>query len=147
MWNEITAPEDMTGLMSAFGNFHDSCIKEIRYVSGAFVAENLAMNPVNSKRIVDVVFQRQYKNPTAIVLRFVGLNVLHLAPCNDNYTCEIHGAAAFFRCGRVYWADCADAADGEIESLGGTWICADKLRWRAADECIGEHEIFGASFE
>ena len=147
MWNEIITPEDITCLMAAFGHFHDSCIKEIRYISGAFVTEEMAMNPVNSKRIVDVVFQRQYQNPTAIVLRFVGLNVLHLVPCDDNYTCEIHSAAAFFRDGRVYWADCADVAEGEAESYDGTWICASKLRWRAADEFIGENEIFGTKLE
>lgn len=146
MWNEIKTEEDINSFIGLFGHFHDSCIKEIRYVSGAFVDKDLSMNPVNDKRTVDMVFQRQYKNPMAIVIRFNGLAVLHLAPCNDNYTCEIHDATVFFKNGYTYWADCNGRIENEIERYDGTWICAEKIQWRIIDECIGNDEIFQAKF-
>jgi len=43
VWNEITSQDDLNVLMNQFGGFHDSCIKELKYVSGAFVYKNLSM--------------------------------------------------------------------------------------------------------
>ena len=48
MWNEITTAEDIVNFMNMFGYFHDSCIKEIKYVNGAFVNEDLGMHPINN---------------------------------------------------------------------------------------------------
>jgi len=146
MWNEIFTEEDISNLMGLFGDFHDSCIKEIRYVSGAFVNHNLSMNPVNNMRMVDMVVQRQYRNPMAIVIRFTGVKMLHLAPHDDKYTCEIHGASMFIKNENIYWADCCEAIN-EIESYDGTWICADKAQWRIIDECIGSNNVFDAKYE
>ena len=146
MWNEILTEEDMCSFMSLFGHFHDSCIKEIKYISGAFVSANLSMNPMNDKRIVDMVFQRQYKNPTVIVMRFIGLNMLHLAPYDDNYTCEIHKATIFNKNECFYWADC-HIAENDINNYEGTWVCAEKILWRIIDECVGSDEVFKSKFD
>ncbi len=43
MWHEIKNNEDITNFMESVFYFHDSCIKEIKYTSGAYVQENLAM--------------------------------------------------------------------------------------------------------
>jgi hypothetical protein len=146
MWNKINTNEDISSLMQLFGHFHDSCIKEIKYTSGAYVDQNLSMNPVNDKRIVDIVFQRQYHNPTTIVIRFIEINMLHLTPCDSNYTCEIHGASFFIKNGNIYWVDCHEIED-EIENYNGTWICSNKVQWRIIDECIGNDIIFYAKYE
>jgi hypothetical protein len=53
MWNEINTAKDIEIFMETYGYFHDSCLKEIRYLSGAYVNSNLSMYPVNHKRIVD----------------------------------------------------------------------------------------------
>ena len=37
MWNEISTDDDALKLMEAVCFFHDSCIKEMSYVSGAYV--------------------------------------------------------------------------------------------------------------
>ena len=125
VWTEIITEEDIGSFMQVFGGFHDSCLKEMKYISGAFVGKELSMNPVNNMRIVDMVFQRQYKNPMAVALRFIGINELHLTPCNEDYTCEITDAKIFIKNGLFYWADCGGE---EIEACDGTWICADKIQ-------------------
>jgi len=147
MWNEISTEEDIVNFMNLFGGFHDSCIKEIRYVSGAYVGANLGMKPFNDSRTVDIIFQRQWKNPMAIVMRFTGLNTLQLAPVSDKYTCDIFDASMFFKNNCISWADSIDVEKEDIESYCGTWICADSLQWRATDECIGEDEVFLGKFE
>ena len=147
MWNEIATKEDIVNFMNIFGGFHDSCIKEISYISGAFVGDDLAMMPINNMRTADIVFQRQFRNPMAIVMRFSGLKKLHLAPNGSNYTCEIYDAAMFINENLIYWADNNYATEENIETYDGTWICAEKLQWRVIDECMGEDKIYRATFE
>ena len=147
MWNEVITTENITNLINIYGGFHDSCIKEVNYISGAHVNDNLSMMPINDMRSVDIVFQRQYKNPMAIVMRFSGLKTLHLAPPNSNYTCEIFDAAMFIKENHIYWADSYDVTHENIETYNGTWICAEKLQWRVIDECIRADKIYQARFE
>ena len=69
MWNDIANENDLIKFMDAMYGFHDSCIKEIKYISGAYVNEKLSMSPINSQRILSVIIQRQFENP-ARMLRY-----------------------------------------------------------------------------
>lgn len=89
MWNEIADEEDLNSFMDAMYGFHDSCVKEIKYISGAYVEETLSMFPINNRRILSVIIQRQFKNPSVIEMQFMGLKYLRLFPNDENYTSEI----------------------------------------------------------
>ena len=132
MWNEVLQENDINKLMLEYGYFHDSCIKEIRYISGAFVNANLSMVPFNNDGVLIVVFQRQYTNPTTIEIEFCGLNSLQLKSSKDGYTCEICGASLVLQKGLFYWGDSSNIED--FQRYKGTWICSKKIRWRNADE-------------
>lgn len=142
MWNEIKSEKDLNDFMYRMGSFHDSCLKEMKYISGAYVDEELSMLPVNSKRMLSVIIQRQFENPSAIELQFVGLKYLKLFPNDENYTCEILDATMILKEDCVYWCDCGGLSEDEIKIYEGTTICASKVRWKAADECIGAKEIY-----
>ncbi len=43
MWNEIKNQTERQNFRDALWFFHDSCIKEIRYLSGAYVPEERAI--------------------------------------------------------------------------------------------------------
>ena len=43
MWNTISNNRDIKQFMEIMCDFHDSCIKEMHYLSGAYVNENLAI--------------------------------------------------------------------------------------------------------
>lgn len=141
IWNELNTLIDLENLMTIFGGFHDSCIKELKYISGAFVGSDLCMNPINSIRAVNIIFQRQYKDPMVIEMEFTGLINLTLTPTDENFTCELHGASMFINDGKIYWYD-SDSIENTVESYNGTWICANRIRWRIADEYIGNKEIY-----
>ena len=96
MWNEITSQSDVEYFMNLFGSFHDSCIKEFKYISGAYVNENLSMYSTNDKRNLQIIFQRQSTNPTAIEMEFIGLKRLTVCPVDENYTCEILDATMIY---------------------------------------------------
>lgn len=142
MWNDIANENDLNNFMDAMYGFHDSCIKEIKYISGAYVNEKLSMSPVNSKRILSVIIQRQFEDLSAIEMQFAGLKYLNLFPNDENYTCEILDATMIIKEDRIYWCDCGGLSEKDIESYTGTTICASKARWRAADEYLGAKEIY-----
>ena len=143
MWNEIKSDDNILELMKIYGNFHDSCIKELKYISGAFVNPDLSMNPMNNSRNLRMIFQRQCKDPMAIEMEFSELVSLNLNPNDENYTCELLDVAMFFENGYIYWGD-SDWFAVQKEAYEGTWICAKKAKWRIVDEYIGEEEVYGA---
>lgn len=142
MWNEIANKKDLNSFMDAIHGFHDSCLKEIKYISGAYVDEELSMFPVNNQRILNMIIQRQFENLTVIEMQFVELKYLKLFPNDENYTCEIHDATMILKEDCIYWCDCGGLSEKDIESYTGTTICASKVRWRAVEDYIGPKEIY-----
>lgn len=142
MWNSISSEEDIFALMDAVYAFHDSCIKEMKYISGAYVDNDLGMYPVNNLRILKMIIQRQFENPSAIELEFSGLKYLRLSPCDEGYTCEILDATMLLKDGCVFWCDCGGLTAAELEQYSGTVVCASKVRWRAVNEYIGAKEVY-----
>ena len=64
MWYEVKNAKDAMEFLNRMGFFHDSCIKEMKYYSGAFVNEDLSMHPTNDCRTLSVIIQRQFpENP------------------------------------------------------------------------------------
>lgn len=142
MWNEIMCQYDLDKFLSSFGGFHDSCIKEFKYTSGAFVDENLSMFPVNNQRSLKVIFQRQISNPSVVEIEFMGLQRLSIYPIDEKSTCEIHDATMILSDNCMYWYDCERLAEKDLSNYKGTLICASKVRWRVAEEHIGQKEIY-----
>ena len=120
--------------MSFFGNFHDSCVREIHAVTGHYVDDSLSMT-VDWRTTVHMLIQRQYRRFSAIELRFEEVIALRLsAPPPD---CEniINDAAFFIRDGIIYWAD--DGTWTPESSGEHTWVAAGKVYWRDASEWMG----------
>lgn len=144
MWNEIKSGKDLKSFMDTVCGFHDSCIKEIKYISGAYVDETLSMLPINTQRTLSMIIQRQFENPSVVEMQFVGLKYLRLFPIGEDYTCEILDTTMILKKDCIYWCDCGGLSATDIENYTGTTICASKVRWRAADEYIGSDEIYAA---
>ena len=145
MWNKIIDEKDIQDFMNKVGLFHDACIKEMRYYSGAYVDDNLAMYPINDKRILSVIIQRQFKELSMIELQFVGLKYLSLFPVDEEYTCEILDSKMFIKDGFIYWCDDGDISEDDFKEYEGTLICASKLRWRDIENRIGQDDFYVAA--
>lgn len=131
-WNEIHTEREIEEFMRRFGLFHDSCIVEMKYISGAFVNENLSMNAVDNVRTLSLLFERQYHNPQTIEMEFKGLIRLNLIPCGENQTCEIHEATFLLKNSEFYWGDCGKIVD--FVNYKGTWLQAKQIRWRIVEK-------------
>ena len=90
---EINTDYDIEQLMNNFGSFHDSCIKEIVYISGGYVEEDGAMNPFDSEKCVIIVFQSQCAKYRTIEVKFEGVVQMNLVPKPDYYDNIIYDAS------------------------------------------------------
>ena len=68
MWNQIKNNDDIAKFMGKLAYFHDSCLKELKYVSGAYIEEHY-MQPINKKRTLNII-SSVYGKP--FLCRFAG---------------------------------------------------------------------------
>ena len=142
MWEIISTNDEILRFMERVCYFHDSCIKEISYISGAYVGDNLSMYPLNNRRVLRVVMQRQYENDSMIEMEFYGLKSLKLFPADESYTCEILDSTMIMKNGNIYWCDSGNLLESDLDDYTGTLICASKLRWRSIENHMGEKEFY-----
>lgn len=112
------------------------------YVSGAYVDVNLSMYPLNSLRVLRVLIQRQYEKDSMIELEFQGLKYVKFFPVDESYTCEILGSTMIMKDGTIYWCDCDNLSEADLDEYTGTLICASKLRWRSIEGHLGESAFY-----
>lgn len=148
MWETISSSDEISRFMEKVYYFHDSCVKEMSYISGAYVNDSLAMHPLNDRRILRVVIQWQFDENSMIEMEFQGLKYLKLFPVDPYYyTCEILGSAMLLKDGDIYWCDCGDVTEDDLDDYKGTLICASKLRWRAIENHMGEKTFYHSDVE
>lgn len=120
----INSKRDIEKLMEEYNYFHDSCISEISYESGANVNEDLSMHPINDKRILKVVFQRQ-ENPRNLEIKFNKLIRLNLAPESEECDCIIFGSTMEIKDGNIYWINEENIPVDRIDNYRHyTWVIA-----------------------
>lgn len=129
-FKEIVNEEDIRLLMQEYVGFHDSCIKEIKYVSGSYVNENRSMQPFNDVRRVEVLFQSQIAKKRDLELHFVKLKSMYLEPQDENYDGIIYEASLKQFEGLFYWCDWESFKKEDIDVTKGTWISSEKIMWR-----------------
>lgn len=61
MWTEVLNDADIENLKILFGDFHDSCIRDIYLSTSEFVDEKRAMH-FSNKLIASLLFQRPFKS-------------------------------------------------------------------------------------
>ncbi len=142
MWQIISSNDEIVRFMERVCNFHDSCIKEINYLSGAYVNDSFSMFPLNDRRVLRVIIQRQYEKDSMIEMEFQGLKYLKLFPVDENDTCEILDSTMSMKDGNIYWCDSDDLFKFGLDDYTGTLICASKLRWRSIENHMGEKAFY-----
>ena len=114
----------------------------MRYYSGAYVNNELAMYPINDCRTLNVIIHRQDKLLSMIELEFRGLQYLKLLPVHNDFTCEIQDSTMLLSNGLIYWCDCGGLSESTLDNYNGTVICASELRWRSITQCMGKSEFY-----
>lgn len=148
IWQEINNQADIDYLRKIYGGFHDSCITELQYISGADVDKNLSMGFGDSMdRKLSVKFKRQWK-PVELELLFEGMRKMNIAGWQNNYYCEIldcylklqNDLIKGLDDNLVVWADDAGFNPKEIFDCNAlaepmmTYIISEKLKWRLLED-------------
>ena len=89
-WEEIKDNKDIETLLQLYGDFHDGCLREIHVVTRESVDRGLSMS-FDGSLTATLLFQRQYKNPTVIELRFDNVGQLNFKPPGPDYDSVIDG--------------------------------------------------------
>lgn len=142
MWNEIKNESDAKMFVDKVYGFHDSCIKEMNYISGAYVEENLDMHPLNTMRCLKLIIQSQRETVGTIEMEFSGLVFLQLNSFGpEEGTGEILEASLVIKEGKIWWYDEAECFVEDPHEYGGNVICAEKMRWRLLKDRMGNGTI------
>ena len=129
-WKEIKTQADADALMEAFGDFHDSCIREAHLWTGHWVTPELRMRCVPDNHL-RVLFQRQFTSPSAIELVFEYVIRFNLVPPPENYDSIILAATLLVRDGDIFWCPLDDWTREKLNKDEFTWVTAKQLRWRS----------------
>lgn len=100
------------------------------------------MHPLNVRRALRVVIQRQYEKDSMIEMEFQGLKHLKLFPVDESYTCEILDSTMIMKDGNFYWCDCGNVSESDLNDYAGTLICASGFRWRSIENHMGDKAFY-----
>lgn len=127
MWHTIKTSDDIADFLRQVNYFHDSCIKQLQYVSGSYVSDNLSMHAINDMRQLTITIQQQNCVHRTIELEFYGLVEIRMAPESPLCTSEMLGAAMLYEDNLIKFSD---SASDKPDKEGTIYICAEKVKWR-----------------
>lgn len=127
-WNYIEKQHDIDFIFAQTSGFHDSVLKGLNYVSGAYVDNDDQMHVTDSIKRLTMRFDSQWCN--SIEMIFEGVVALNLRPAHDNSYAFLTSASLRMQDEIFFFADSHDAID---TSYDGTWVESYGLRWRFCD--------------
>lgn len=133
MWEKIGNQSDIDKLLSLYGGFHDSCIREIYFSTSEFVDEKLAMHFEN-RLTAAFLFQRQFRPNSVIELKFEDVIQFNFKPLGNSEKAVLYDASLKLKDEIFYWADFIDWENTDNDSI---WISSKKLFWRLRPDLIG----------
>lgn len=140
LWNEIVTQEDVKAFNDNFGIFHDACLKEMCFSSGGWVSDDLRMS-VLSNPVARFLFQRQFRNPSAIEVEFSDIIQINIRPVPSDNGVDLRETHLYLDNGIFFWSE----RDYEFLEEGKdkcTWIAAKVVKWRERDDTLGEQKIY-----
>jgi len=124
-WNYIEKQRDIDFILEQTSGFHDSVLKNLNYVSGAYVDDENQMHGNDDVRQITMRFDSQWCN--SIEMIFEGVISLNLRPYPEQSFSFLFDASLIIQDEIIFFADSRDALD---KSYDGTWIESYGLRWR-----------------
>lgn len=126
MWKAIVSEEDIAEVMAVFGDFHDSCLRDIYISTREYVDDRGAMY-FDNKLEGSLLFQRQFKRNPVLELKFEDVEHFNFRPQDLAGSSVIYDATLMIRDGLYYWADFKGWQIGDNDAV---WISGKKLFWR-----------------
>ncbi|WP_339792026.1 hypothetical protein [uncultured Imperialibacter sp.] len=132
-WDEIKDEVDIENFLHLYGHFHDSCLRDAYIQTRESVAADLTMTFDGNWTAV-LLFQRQYRNPTVIEMKFDNLSQFNFKAADPDYNSLIFDVTFNKTEGIFYWASEGGWTLGD-NSI--TWISSSRVFWRERPALIG----------
>ncbi len=143
-WMEINNQNDIEHLMNITHSFHDSCLKEFKYLSGMYVNKDGSMAAINNKRQIHLIIQSQ-SEPNVIEMIFEKILCMSLKPTDETYDGIIMNSHIAIENDYFVWFDNSDFKENYQELYNSslvTYIKAKKIKWRINNKHIGKDDVF-----
>ena len=143
-WNAIHSKRDIQNLLEAYGGFHDACLVDVFYRSGARVTDQNAMvfGPSDDHVMFMTFHSQWHKEP--LELCFTGVKRCNIVGFQSNYSSEILDCYLAFHTDLItghddpliVWADYAgfspysDSESAFLSEPATTYVVAEKMKWR-----------------
>ena len=121
LWNEIITQEDVKTFNNIFGEFHDSCLKEMCFSSGGYVSADLGM----------AVTEVEFSNIVQI----------NIKPASQNNGVDIIRTHLYLEDEMFFWSE-KDYQFWRKDKDRCTWIASKAVKWRVRDELLGEEKVY-----
>jgi hypothetical protein len=143
--NRIRSKADIDNLLTAFGGFHDGCLREAHIWTESWVAPDLRMHCASDLDTrIRLLVQRQGRDPSAIELVFEQVVTFHLQPSPQNYDSISFEATMLLDGDTYYWAEASGWSYTADNRDAVTWIAAKKVSWRDVSDWMGADLRYGA---
>lgn len=144
-WIEIKNENDIKTLLKTFGWFHDGCLREIHLWNSYYVSEKLAMSSGDCTLNAKILFQRQFKNPSAIEIYFSEIQRMNIVSTSSDFWHSILGVTLEYKNGIYYWADEEGWNINNPNNDNVMWISSKGIKWRDRSEFMEEKLRYGKS--
>lgn len=125
-WRQVVNDDDAEELLSTFGAFHDSVIRELYFWTGQFVDDHAVH--CDPETFARMLFQRGWPNPRAIELLFGEVIVCTIVPTPRGYDPMMSAGWITPTEQGWMWSEFEPAVPQE-----GSWVSAKSLWWRPVD--------------
>ena len=141
MWTKINTSEDIAFLLEKVNYLVDSCVKEMRYISGSYSENGETLCATNSKRDLYILFHSISENYKTLEIKFSGIRKLILEPYTDEKESVIYDTSLVKKDNLFYWFDYSEA-DVSNFVPSGTVVVAEQISWRIIEDALGKEEFY-----
>lgn len=143
MWTELITNQDIAIFLERINYFVDSCIKEIKYVSGSYSENGTTLYATNDIRDVYILFHSISGCYQTFEIRFSRIHKLVLEPYGDEQDSVIYDTTLIKKDNLFYWFDYKEE-DIYNFTPKGTAVIAEKVSWRPINNSLGKEDFYSS---
>lgn len=130
-WSELITNQDIRYFLEKINYFADSCIKEMKYVSGSYSEDGTTLYAANDIRDLYILFHSISSccQCQSFEVKFSKIHKLILEPYKEDQDSVIYDTTLIKKDHLFYWFDYKEE-DIYNFSPKGTAVIAEKVSWR-----------------
>ncbi len=139
MWTELITTQDIKCFLEKINYFVDSCIKEMKYVSGSYSENGATLYAINDIRDLYILFDSISSCYQTFEVKFSKIHKLILEPYTDEQDSVIYDSTLIKKENLFYWFDHKEKDICNF-TPNGTAVVAEKVSWKPINNSLGKED-------